>query len=249
MSMGSMFGAGVLAGCVLANAYRNNKQDKKKVVLLFGPPGAGKGTQGPRISNLLDAPHLSTGDMLREAVANKTEVGMRAKAAMDSGALVTDEIVVGIIRDRTQAADCKKGFLLDGFPRTVGQAESLKAMLAEGGDKVTTVVNFDIPDQVLEDRICGRWIHKSSGRSYHVKNAPPKSYDGKTPSTANMKDDQTGEPLMQRSDDNAQALKTRLKAYHDETEPLLKFYSDNVVNVNANRPFDEVAFQCGATKF
>ena len=134
---------------------------------------------------------------------------------MSSGQLVTDDIVIGIIRDRINESDCGWGFILDGFPRTLPQAEALDKMLTDGyGETVTTVVNFSIPDEVLEERICGRWIHKKSGRSYHVKNAKPKSLvaagAGAKPSAANMKDDVTGEDLMQRSDDNSSALKKRL---------------------------------------
>jgi adenylate kinase family enzyme len=137
----------------------------RKIVVLFGPPGAGKGTQAPKIAEELQIAHLSTGDMLRAAVAAKSEVGMRAKAAMESGALVTDEIVVGIIRDRIKEQDCGFGFMLDGFPRTMVQAQALDAMLASGGERVTGVVEFNVPDSALETRICGRWIHKKSGRN------------------------------------------------------------------------------------
>jgi adenylate kinase len=204
----------------------------RKIVMLFGPPGAGKGTQAPRIVDLLGLPQLSTGDMLRAAVAAKTEVGVRAKAAMDSGALVTDEIVCGIIADRIKEADCKTGFILDGFPRTVAQAVALDQMLAGTGESVNQVVSLEVPDSVLEARICGRWIHKPSGRSYHVLNLPPKAMKRDAAGRAidaTMLDDVTGEPLMRRSDDNLGALKNRLKSYHTSTVPILQHYAPHGV--------------------
>merc|ERR1711972_513297 len=136
----------------------------------------------------------------------------------------SDDIVVGIIKDRILAPDCSKGFILDGFPRTVKQAEMLDNLLKESGDKVDSVIEFNVPDEILEERICGRWIHKASGRSYHVKFNPPKSLGNQSPTTETMKDDETGEALMQRGDDTADALVKRLKAYHSETEPILARY-------------------------
>lgn len=217
----------------------------RNIMILFGPPGAGKGTHGPKIEDLLGIPQLSTGDMLRAAVSAQTAVGKKAQAVMKAGGLVSDEIVVGIIRDRIKEADCKFGFILDGFPRTLAQANALDKMLAEEGAAVTKVVELHVPDQVLEERICGRWIHKKSGRSYHVKFAPPKSMklgdDGK-PTKESMVDDETGEPLMQRPDDTASALVKRLAGYHGETVPILKHYEPNgiVKTVNANQGMDGV---------
>lgn len=217
----------------------------RNIMILFGAPGAGKGTQAPKIEDLLGIPQLSTGDMLRAAVAAKTEVGLKAQAVMKAGGLVSDDIVVGIIRDLIQEPDCKFGFILDGFPRTLAQAKALDKMLAEEGACVTKVVELQVPDEVLEERICGRWIHKSSGRSYHVKFAPPKSMklnkDG-SPVLESMKDDVTGEPLMQRPDDTASALVKRLKSYHNETTPILKHYEPHgvVKTVNANQNMDGV---------
>merc|ERR1740139_1257737 len=203
----------------------------RNILILFGPPGAGKGTHGPKIEDMLAMPQLSTGDMLRAAVAAKSEVGRRAEAVMAAGGLVSDEIVVGIIRDRIKQDDCRFGFILDGFPRTLVQANALDKMLTEEGACVTKVIELQVPDSVLEERICGRWIHKASGRSYHTKFAPPKSMkvgpDEKTPIADTMKDDKTGEPLMQRSDDTASALKKRLAGYHNETVPILKHYQPN----------------------
>merc|ERR1740117_1159602 len=218
----------------------------RNIMILFGPPGAGKGTHGPKIEDLLGIPALSTGDMLRAAVSAGTEVGKQAKAVMNAGGLVSDEIVVGIIRDRIKESDCRFGFILDGFPRTLAQTQALDKMLAEEGACVTKVIELEVPDSVLEERITGRWIHKASGRSYHTKFAPPKSMkvgpDEKTPIADTMKDDKTGEPLMQRSDDTASALKKRLAGYHNETVPILKHYQPNgvVKAVNANQGMDGV---------
>lgn len=203
------------------------------------------GTHGPKIEDLLGIPQLSTGDMLRAAVSQGTEVGKKAEAIMKAGGLVSDEIVIGIIRDRIQEPDCKFGFILDGFPRTLAQAKALDRMLASEGARVTKVIELEVPDAVLEERITGRWIHKDSGRSYHVKYAPPKSMklgaDGK-PLPDTMKDDQTGELLMQRKDDTADALIKRLKGYHGETVPILEHYRpDGIVRaVNANQGMDQV---------
>jgi adenylate kinase len=216
----------------------------RNILILFGPPGAGKGTHGPKIEEMLGIPQLSTGDMLRAAVSQGTEVGKKAAAIMKAGGLVSDDIVIGIIRDRIQEADCRFGFILDGFPRTVTQAKALDIMLAQEGACVTKVIELEVPDNVLEERITGRWIHKNSGRSYHVKYAPPKSMklkDGK-PIEESMKDDETGEALMQRKDDTASALVKRLQSYHGETVPILSHYRPGGVvrSVNANQGMDGV---------
>jgi adenylate kinase len=195
---------------------------------------------------MLKIPQLSTGDMLREAVAAKTDVGRKAEAIMKAGGLVSDDIVIGIIRDRIQEPDCRFGFILDGFPRTLPQARALDAMLAKEGAFVTKVIELQVPDSVLEERICGRWIHKGSGRSYHVKYAPPKSMKldagGKQPVPESMRDDETGEPLMQRADDTAAALVKRLKGYHSDTVPILDHYRPKgiVREANANQGIDGV---------
>merc|ERR1712157_521869 len=168
-------------------------------------------------------------------------MGLKAEAVMKAGGLVSDEIVVGIIKDRIQEDDCRFGFILDGFPRTLAQAKALDAMLALEGASVTKVIELNIPDAVLEERITGRWIHKKSGRSYHVKFAPPKSmkklwFGGIDETT--MKDDVTGEALIQRPDDTAEALKKRLLSYHNDTKPILDHYKPTgvVKTVNANQP-------------
>lgn len=217
----------------------------RKIMMLFGAPGAGKGTQGPNITSTLGLPQLSTGDMLREAVANGTPVGVRAKEAMESGKLVTDDIVIGIIRDRTAEPDCGAGFILDGFPRTIAQAKALDELLLTTGERVNLILAFDVPEEVLEERICGRWMHKGSGRSYHVKFCPPKSMkfgpDGK-PIPSTMTDDENGEPLYQRADDTREALKKRLDSYHQETIPLLDHYRPKgiVKDINGGAPIAEV---------
>lgn len=217
----------------------------RNILILFGPPGAGKGTHGPKIEDLLRIPQLSTGDMLRQAVADRTPVGIQAEAVMKAGGLVSDAIVVAIIRDRIQNEDCKLGFILDGFPRTLAQAKALDAMLAAEGTVVSKVIELHVPDAVLEERICGRWIHKESGRSYHVKFAPPKSMQLDTngkPKPETMKDDETGDLLMQRKDDTSEALVKRLQSYHKETVPILDHYRPHgiVRQVNANQGMDGV---------
>ena len=212
-------------------------------MILFGPPGAGKGSQAPKLVEALGVPQLSTGDMLRAAVAAGTEVGRQAKDVMASGGLVSDELVVDIIRERVEHPDCVPGFILDGFPRTLEQASKLDAMLASASKRVSTVLALEVPDAVLEERICGRWIHKASGRSYHVAFAPPKSLtDGAAPSGETMRDDETGEALEQRADDTAEALQARLSQYHAQTVPILDHYEPAgiVGRVDANRKPDEV---------
>jgi adenylate kinase len=218
----------------------------RKIMILFGPPGAGKGTQAPAITQNLGIPQLSTGDMLRAAVHAQTDVGKAAQAVMKAGGLVSDEIVCGIISDRIKADDCKNGFILDGFPRTLVQARALDAMLAKTGEAVNSVVSLEVPDSVLEERICGRWMHKASGRSYHTKFAPPKSMqkvNGQVVASS-MLDDETGEPLYQRSDDTAAALQKRLHSYHSKTTPILQHYGPAgiVHSVNANQSIKHVFF-------
>ena len=200
------------------------KGSGKNIMILFGPPGAGKGSHAPKIVAKLEIPQLSTGDMLRAAVAAGTELGKQAEGVMKSGGLVSDELVVNLIKERIKEADCAKGFILDGFPRTMEQTKMLDAMLAESGEKVGYVVALEVPDAVLTERICGRWVHKESGRSYHIKFAPPKSLGEQAPSVATMLDDETGQPLMQRKDDTEEALKSRLEAYHSQTVPILAHY-------------------------
>jgi len=222
---------------------RPEKAPPKKVLILFGPPGAGKGSQAPKIVEALSIPQLSTGDMLRAAVAAGSEVGKQAKDVMESGGLVGDDLVVAVIKERVKDDDCKGGFILDGFPRTVEQAKMLDAMLETSGDTVSLVLALEVPDEVLAERICGRWVHKPSGRSYHVKYARPKSLgEGDAPAEATMLDDETGEPLEQRSDDTEEALTKRLEGYHAQTVPILDHYeaAGVVRRLNANQEPGEV---------
>ncbi|KAL9420721.1 hypothetical protein AB3S75_038319 [Citrus x aurantiifolia] len=212
----------------------SSKPDKRLV--LIGPPGSGKGTQSPVIKDEYCLCHLATGDMLRSAVAAKTPLGIKAKEAMDKGELVSDDLVVGIIDEAMKKPSCEKGFILDGFPRTVVQAEKLDEMLEKQGTKIDKVLNFAIYDSILEERITGRWIHPASGRSYHTKFAPPKVHGF---------DDVTGEPLIQRKDDTAQVLKSRLEAFHKQTEPVIDYYAKKGVlaQLHAEKPPKEVTVE------
>jgi len=184
--------------------------------ILVGPPGSGKGTQAPRIAETYCVCHLATGDMLREQVAKKTALGVEAKKIMDAGGLVSDDIMVGIIKDQLEKnKSCQNGFVLDGFPRTIPQAEKLDAMLEVRKEKLDNVIQLSIADQLLISRITGRLIHPASGRSYHREFNPPKKP---------MTDDKTGEPLIQRSDDNVDTLRKRLVTFHDQTGPVVEYY-------------------------
>ncbi|KAE8145581.1 adenylate kinase [Aspergillus avenaceus] len=185
-------------------------------IILMGPPGAGKGTQAPALKEKYCVCHLATGDMLRSQVAKKTELGKEAKKIMDQGGLVSDEIMVNMIKSELDNnAECKNGFILDGFPRTVAQAERLDDMLAVRQQKLQHAVELQIDDALLVARITGRLVHPASGRSYHKIFNPPK---------LEMKDDITGEPLIQRSDDNAETLQKRLGTYHAQTAPVVDYY-------------------------
>ncbi|KAF2754957.1 adenylate kinase isoenzyme 2, mitochondrial [Pseudovirgaria hyperparasitica] len=185
-------------------------------MILMGPPGAGKGTQAPRIKDKYCVCHLATGDMLRAQVAKKTDLGREAKKIMDAGGLVSDEIMVNMIKSELESnSECKNGFILDGFPRTVAQAERLDDMLNAKQQKLMHAVELKIDDSLLVSRITGRLVHPASGRSYHKIFNPPKSA---------MTDDVTGEPLIQRSDDTEEALKKRLVTYHKQTYPVVGYY-------------------------
>lgn len=183
--------------------------------ILLGPPGAGKGTQAPQLAEKFCACHLATGDMLRAVASEPTELGQRVKQTMSEGKLVSDGLMIEMIENALQKPECKEGYILDGFPRTVPQAEALEVMTKRMRRTVDAVVEMRIDDSLLVERITGRLIHKPSGRSYHVKFNPPK---------VSMTDDVTGEPLIRRSDDNAETLTKRLGAYHEMTSPLVIFY-------------------------
>ena len=224
----------------------------RNIVIITGPPGSGKGTHAQLICDTLSIPQISTGDMMRAEVAAGTAVGRQAADIMGTGGLVPDELVMEILAERIQRDDCAEGFLLDGFPRTVKQAEALEAILADTGESVTGIVVLKVPDEVLVERITGRWIHRSSGRSYHVKFAPPKSAQavidaGNIPEGEDMLDDESGEPLSQREDDTEESLAARLVAYHAETEPVVEYFSAKdsslVKLLNANQSMDAVSEQ------
>lgn len=180
-------------------------------LILLGGPGAGKGTQANYIKDKYEIPQISTGDMLRAAVKAGTELGMKAKEYMDSGGLVPDEVIIGLVKERIQEADCAKGFLFDGFPRTIPQADAMK----DAGVAIDAVVEIDVPDDEIIKRMSGRRAHLASGRTYHIVYNPPKE-EGK--------DDVTGEPLVQRDDDKEEVVRKRLDVYHAQTEPLVDYY-------------------------
>jgi adenylate kinase len=181
-------------------------------VILLGGPGAGKGTQAAFITKRYGIPQISTGDMLRAAIQQGTELGKAAKAIMDRGDLVSDDIIIGLVRDRIARADCAKGFLFDGFPRTIPQAEAMKAQQVP----IEHVVEVAVPDAVIVERMSGRWSHAPSGRTYHTKFNPPKVAG---------RDDVTGEALTQRDDDREETVRKRLDVYHHQTEPLVDYYA------------------------
>ena len=187
-------------------------------LILLGAPGAGKGTQAQFLTKQYDIPQISTGDMLRAAIKAGSEMGKLAKSFMDEGKLVTDEVIIGLVKERIAQPDCAKGFLLDGFPRTVPQADAL----AEAGVNIDAVVEIDVPDEVIVERMSGRRAHLASGRTYHIVYNPPKE-EGK--------DDETGEELVQRDDDKPEVVKDRLAVYHKQTAPLVDYYQ-NVADKN-----------------
>ncbi|MFM1825316.1 MAG: adenylate kinase [Pseudomonadota bacterium] len=181
-------------------------------IILLGAPGAGKGTQAQILKDKFNIPQISTGDMLRAAIKANTKLGLEAKQFMDSGALVPDQLIIELVKERIQDEDCKQGFLLDGFPRTIPQAEAMK----QASISIDIVIEIDVPDNVIVDRLSGRRTHLASGRIYHIQNNPPKIQD---------KDDITGEPLVQRDDDKKETILKRLDVYHSQTKPLVDYYS------------------------
>ncbi|NLC38714.1 MAG: adenylate kinase [Clostridia bacterium] len=207
-------------------------------LLLMGPPGAGKGTQAEKLSKKLGIPHISTGDMFRSALQQGTELGKKAREYMDKGELVPDEVTVGIVRERLAAGDCSIGFLLDGFPRTVAQAEALDEILAEMGLKLTAVINLEVPDAQLIARLTGRRLCKECGASFHLVFHPP-SREGIC--------DACGGQLYQRSDDSEETVTNRLQVYHQNTAPLIDYYrqQDLLQQVDGSRSIPEVLQSIG----
>jgi adenylate kinase len=181
-------------------------------LILLGAPGAGKGTQANFIKEKFNIPQISTGDMLRAAVKEGTPLGLEAKKVMDAGGLVSDDIIIGLVKDRLKQPDCANGYLFDGFPRTIPQADAMK----DAGVPIDYVLEIDVPDEAIIERMSGRRVHQPSGRTYHVKFNPPKVAG---------KDDVTGEDLIQRDDDKEETVKKRLTVYHDQTEVLVDYYN------------------------
>jgi adenylate kinase len=219
-----MYWIDLLKHCVVFNRYK---------FLFFGPPGSGKGTQAQEFAKAYGVCHLSTGDILRAAVKEGTPMGKAAKAKMDAGELVSDDIVTGIIRDNLDTEKCKNGYIIDGYPRSVPQAQSLQNMLRSRGQKLDHVIALDVDDETVVRRISGRYIHERSGRVYNKYFKPPK---------VDNKDDVTGEPLIQRNDDKEPVIRARLKSYHEYADQLLDYYDKQrlVRHINANRPIEAV---------
>lgn len=184
-------------------------------IILLGPPGAGKGTQAEFLRARLGIPQISTGDMLRAAVSAGTELGLMAKDIMAAGGLVSDDLIIALVKERIAASDCKDGFLFDGFPRTIPQAQAV----ANANIDIDRVIEIHVPDEIIVQRLAGRRVHQASGRVYHLEHNPPRN-----PGV----DDLTGEPLVQRPDDREETVRNRLRVYHEQTEPLVAFYQDYV---------------------
>ncbi|WP_192482743.1 MULTISPECIES: adenylate kinase [Cysteiniphilum] len=180
-------------------------------IILLGPPGAGKGTQAKRIETQFNIPQISTGDMLRAAIKSGSETGMKLKKILDAGELVSDDFIMQIVKERLSQADCNNGFMLDGVPRTLGQADAFKKL----GINIDFIIEITLDDNIIIKRMSGRRIHEASGRTYHIDNNPPK---------VTGKDDQTGEDLIQREDDKEETVKNRLNVYHAQTAPLIEYY-------------------------
>ena len=192
-------------------------------LILLGAPGAGKGTQANYFKEKYNIPQISTGDMLRAAVKAGTPLGIEAKKVMDAGGLVSDDIIIGLVKDRLKQSDCANGYLFDGFPRTIPQADAMK----EAGVAIDHVIEIDVPDEAIIERMSGRRVHQPSGRTYHVKYNPPKIQG---------KDDVTGEELIQRDDDKEETVKKRLAVYHEQTEVLVGYYTKWAQSGQAGAP-------------
>ena len=214
-------------------------------IVFMGPPGAGKGTQAEKIIETYQIPHISTGDMFRKAIKDQTELGMEAKRYMDQGALVPDHVTIGIVKDRLSESDCKSGFLLDGFPRTVDQAKALDEILTSLDSKIDYVINIDVDLDILKERLTGRRICRSCGATYH-KIFNPSIVEGVC--------DKCGGELYQRKDDNEETVGNRLDVYVNQTKPLLDYYSlaGNLVNINGQQSielvFEEIQKVLGGNK-
>jgi len=193
-------------------------------IILLGPPGAGKGTQAAHICEKFNIPQISTGDMLRAAVVARTEIGLKAKKVIDEGSLVSDDIIIELVKERIQSPDCENGYLFDGFPRTIAQADALKLE----GIKIDYVVEVQVPDEDIVVRMSGRRVHLSSGRTYHIVFNPP---------NIENKDDLTGDDLIQRVDDKEEIVRDRLSIYHQQTQPLVNYYSEVALKHNSVTKF------------
>jgi adenylate kinase len=197
-------------------------------IILLGAPGAGKGTQARLISEQYHIPVISTGDILRAAIQKESPLGKKAKAIVESGQLVPDDVVIELVRERIRQPDCARGFLLDGFPRTLAQAEALASLTT-----IDNVIDIDVPEEDIVLRLTGRRVHPASGRTYHLIHQPPRIAD---------RDDVTGDPLIQRSDDTEETVRKRLDIYQKQTGPLRDFYSDNAgyVKIDGTRPIEQI---------
>lgn len=212
-------------------------------IIMLGAPGAGKGTQAKKIAEKYQIPHVSTGDIFRSNMKEGTELGMKAKAYMDQGALVPDELTIGMLMDRIAKEDCKNGYVLDGFPRTIPQAESLKNALSENGQKIDFAVNIDVPDENIISRMAGRRACVACGATYHIVYNPPKTEDVC---------DVCGQKLILRDDDKPETVKKRLAVYHEQTQPLIEYYDKEGVLANVdgtqdlNKVFSDITAILGA---
>jgi len=195
-------------------------------ILLLGPPGGGKGTQSKFLMEKFNIPQISTGDMLREHVQNKTELGIKAKEFMDNGELVTDSLILKMMDVRFKEHDCNNGFILDGFPRTIVQAEGLEELFSKTNQKLDHIIVINVNDDDIVERMGGRRVHPQSGRTYHIIYNPPKH--------ENL-DDETNEPLIIRDDDREETVRNRLMVYHNQTKPLIEFYKSNVIDIDGSK--------------
>lgn len=200
-------------------------------ILLLGPPGGGKGTQSKFLMSKFNIPQISTGDMLRAHVKNDTKLGQKAKEFMQKGELVTDSLILEMMEVRFKETDCENGFILDGFPRTIKQAEGLDNLFKKTNQKLNHVIVIDVQDDEIVSRMSGRRMHPESGRVYHIKYNPPKNED---------KDDITNEPLIIRDDDKEETVRNRLLVYHNQTKPLINYYDNNVITINGSQPIEKV---------